>query len=356
MDDRFRVVITSSCRSLRGLALLLCLFVTGCSAHLQKFEYVRLKMGTGFRLVMYTTDKAKADRAADAVFARIDRLNSIFSDYDPQTELSRLGQQTDDGPMSAPVRVSDDLWNIISIARAASERSDGAFDITVGPFVKLWRRSRDMQELPTIERIAQTRGSVGWEGIRLFPETHSVQLLKPHMRLDVGGIGKGYTAMQSMAVLKGFGIRKAMVGAAGDLTVGEPPPGKAYWRVAVQSLADPAKTEGYVKLRNASISTSGDTQRYVIINNQRYSHIINPKTGLGLTDRIGASVITPDGTTSDWLCKPPCVLGHEQGLALIDSTPRAAGRVVTLDEDGTEHKYESKRWKDFVLKEGAGSD
>ena len=211
-------------------------------------------------------------------------------------------------------------------------------------------------ELPKPERLAEARKSVGWESIRLFPETHSVQLLKPHMRIDVGGIAKGYTAMQSMVVLRGFGIRRAMVGAAGDLTVGDPPPGREYWRVAVQSLADPAKTDGYVKLRNASISTSGDTQRYVIIEGQRYSHIINPKTGLGLTQRIGATVITQDGTTSDWLCKPPCVLGPELGLQLIDTTPGAAGRVVTLDEQGNEHRFESKRWKDFVLKDGASAD
>jgi thiamine biosynthesis lipoprotein len=147
-----------------------------------------------------------------------------------------------------------------------------------------------------------------------------------------------------------------MVGAAGDLTVGDPPPGKPYWRVAVQSLADPNKTDGYVRMRNVSISTSGDTQRFVIINGQRYSHIIDPRTGLGLTRRIGATVLTPDGTTSDWLCKPPCVLGPEKGLALIDSIPGAAGRVVELDEQGKEQTFESKRWREFVLRDEGGAD
>lgn len=340
------------------LRLLPLLFVlaAGCQAPLQKFEYVRPKMGTGFRVVVYARAKPLADKAAEAAYAKVDQLNAIFSDYDPNTELSKLGQRTNDGPMTEPVRVSDDLWNVLVAAHHASEMSDGAFDITVGPFVRLWRRSRDMHELPKPERIEQARQSVGWQAVKLFPETHSVQLLKPHMRLDVGGIAKGYTAMQCMAVLREHGLRIAMVGAAGDLTVGDPPPGKTYWRVAVQSLADPKMTDGYVRMRNASISTSGDTQRFVIIDGQRYSHIIDPRTGLGLQRRIGATVLTPDGTTSDWLCKPPCVLGPEKGLELIDSIAGAAGRVVELDERGEELTFESKRWREFVLSGEGGAD
>jgi thiamine biosynthesis lipoprotein len=330
-------------------------FNFGCES-LQKFEYVQPKMGTGFRVVLYARDKATADRAAKAAFERVDQLNAIFSDYDSNSELSKLGQLTNDGPMTKPVAVSPDMWRILQAAYAASARSDGAFDITVGPFVRLWRRSRDLHELPTTQRLEQTRVSVGWQAMRLFPATHSVHLLKPHMRLDVGGIAKGYAAMECVALIRSFGIRRAMVGAAGDLTVGDPPPGRAYWRVAVQSLADPEKSDGYVKIRNASISTSGDTQRFIIIDGQRYSHIIDPRTGLGLTHRIGCTVISPDGSTSDWLCKPACVLGPERGLKLIDQTPRAAGRAVTLDEHGGEQIYESARWRDFVLRDGETAD
>ena len=263
---------------------------------------------------------------------------------------------TNSGPMTKPVAVGEDMWRVLSQAYQASEESDGAFDITVGPFVRLWRRSRDLHELPTTQRIEQTRASVGWQAIQLFPQSHSVQLTKPHMRLDVGGIAKGYTAMQCVALIRTFGIRSCMVGAAGDLAVADPPPGKKYWRVAVQSLADPDKSDGYVKLRNASISTSGDTQRFIIIDGQRYSHIIDPRTGLGLTRRIGCTVISPDGTTADWLCKPPCVLGPEKGLALIDRTPGAAGRVTTIDDNGVKHIYESRRWEDFVLGDGHRAD
>jgi thiamine biosynthesis lipoprotein len=130
--------------------------------------------------------------------------------------------------------------------------------------------------------------------------------------------------------------------------VGDPPPGQKYYRVAVQDLAHPDRAAAYVKLRRASISTSGDTERYVIINGQRYSHIVDPTTGLGLTRRIGVTVISPDGTTSDWLTKPASILGPEKGLELIEATPGAAGRVVTIDGDQV-HVYESRRWKEFVV-------
>jgi thiamine biosynthesis lipoprotein len=331
------------------IVAILDLLCSGCQRPLQKFEFVRPEMGTVFSIVLYAPDPATANQAADAAFARAQELNDLLSDYDPKSEISRLSRRTDNGPMTQPIPVGPDLWQIIERAVEASRASDGAFDITIGPCVKLWRRARDMHELPTPERLADARKSVGWEAIKLFPESHSVQLLKTKMRLDVGGIAKGYTAMEMVKLLRARGLPRAMAGAAGDLAIGEAPPGKPYWRIAVQSLRNPDQTDGYIKLRNASISTSGDTERFIIIDGQRYSHIIDPRTGLGLTRRIGATVIATDGSTADWMCKPLCVLGPEKGLPLIENTRGAAGRVVMLEGD-VETLHESKRWHDFESK------
>jgi thiamine biosynthesis lipoprotein len=201
--------------------------------------------------------------------------------------------------------------------------------------------------LPTPERLAEARKSVGWEAIRLVPETRSVQLLKPKMRLDVGGIAKGYTSMEALAVIRQRGLPHAMVGAAGDLSVGEPPPGRKAYRVGVDSMERSDGPADYVNLRNASVSTAGDTERFVIIDGKRYSHILDPHTGLGLTARIGASVIAPDGTETDWMDTAICVMGVEKGLALVEATPGAAARVVTLDDEGKATVHESKRWRDY---------
>ena len=331
------------------LAAILVLPLAACRPALHPYEYIRPKMGTGFRILIYASSPQRANAIAEAAYARIDQLNAILSDYDPNSELSQLSLRTKDGPMPEPVHVSDDLWNMLVASVDAARRSDGAFDITIGPCVRLWRRSREMHELPTAERLAKARESVGWQAIKLFPESHSVQLLKANMRLDVGGIAKGYAAAEALAVIRAHGLKRAMVGAAGDLACGDPPPGQKFFRVGVQSLEKADGPSDYVALTDASISTAGDTERFVIINGVRYSHILDPRTGLGLTDRIGCSVISPSGTIADWVDDAVCILGPERGLQLVESIPGAAARVVTLDESGKATVYESKRWRDYKI-------
>jgi thiamine biosynthesis lipoprotein len=333
-------------------------------------------MGTGFRIVLYAPEKRLADSAAEAAFARIDQLNAILSDYDPNSELSKLSQRTLNGPMPEPVKVSTDVWRVLEQSQIAAERSNGAFDITVGPFVKLWRRSRDMGELPTAERLAEARKSVGYRFLKLDPQAHTVQLLAPRMRLDVGGIGKGYASGEALAELRRLGITRAAVGAAGDLSLGDAPPGRVGWRVAIQSLPvnvaasrsssgaasgpgvigdaavapDESSTDfggAYVRLSNYGASTSSDTERFTIINGQRYSHIIDPATGLGMTHRVGVTVVAPDDTTADWMALAVCLMGPVNGMALVDATPGAAARMVSLDE-GRVAIYESKHFGEFM--------
>ena len=303
-------------------------------ASLERFEFVQPKMGTVFRIVFYAPDKAAADAAAAAAFKRVDDLNAALSDYDPNSELSRLSQQTNDGPMTRPAAVGDDLWRVLDAGYQAAETSGGAFDVTVGPFTRLWRRSKELRELPAPERVEAARQSFGYRNLRLDPKAHTVQLLAPRMRLDVGGIAKGYTAEQAMAVLRQHGITRAMVGAAGDIAVGDPPPGRDAWRVGVQSLQKPDEVAGYVSLHNCGISTSGDTYRVVEIDGKRYSHIVDPRTGLGLTQRIGVTVVAPDATTSDWSSTAVSILGPEKGLAMIERIPGAAVRIVVPNDDG----------------------
>lgn len=328
-------------RQILILGLLLLPAAAGCRCEsrgaaapaLSKFEYVRPKMGTGFRLVLYTTDQPTADVAADAAFARIDELNAALSDYDPQSELSRLCQLTDAGPMTRPASVGPDLWHMLARSAEAARLSDGAFDITVSPFVRLWRRSRDLKQLPTPQRLAEARKSVGFANVRLDPASRGVTLLATKMRLDVGGIAKGYAADEALKILRHRGIARAAVGAAGDLAVGDPPPGKDHWVVAIQALDQPEASAGHVRLKNAAVSTAGDTYRVVEIDGKRYSHIIDPATGLGLTRRTGATVIAPDGTTADWLDTAVCVLGPEKGMALIERTAGTAVRITTIGGD-----------------------
>jgi thiamine biosynthesis lipoprotein len=315
---------------------------------LTRFDFVREKMGGPFRVTLYARDRAAADRAADAACARVDRLNAALSDYDPESEISRLSQRTLSGPMPEPVAVSDDLWRVLERAQAIAGQTGGAFDVTVGPYVRLWRRARELRELPTEERLEKTRASVGYHLIRLDPQKRTVQLLGSRMRLDVGGLALGYIADQAVAAAAAAGAPATLVDAGGEISVGEPPPGEQGWLVAIQSLKNPDELSGqHVRIRRACVTSSGDTRRFIEIGSVRYSHIIDPRTGLGLTRRIGATVVSPDGMTADALDTAVCVLGPEKGIELIDNIPGVAGRITTIEGDAVK-VYESKRFPQFL--------
>src|SRR6185437_5428479 len=202
----------------------------------------------------------------------------------------------------------------------------------------------------TTQRIEEARKWVGYQFIRLDPDHHAVQLLHEKMRLDVGGIAKGYTSVELLKLLREkFGVNRALCGAAGDIAVGDPPPGKSAWTVALENLDSTAKSRGaYVRLHNYGVSTSGDTERFVIIEGVRYSHIIDPRTGRSLTNRIGCTAIAPDDTVADWLAAAVCILGPEKGLALIERTPGAAARITKVEENGIK-VWESQRFKNFAV-------
>lgn len=316
-------------------------------SQLRRFEFVRQKMGGPFQVVLYAVDDAAASRAAEAAYGRVDALNAILSDFDPASEVSRLSQRTAGGA-TRPIPVSDELWTVLECGQRLAGQTGGAFDVTIGPFVRLWRRARNLRELPTPARIEQTRRSVGYQHIRLDRQNRTVQLLVPRMRLDLGGLAIGYITDQARDAAAAAGVPRVLVDGGGEISVGDPPPGRTGWRVAIQSLKSPENVTGqYVLVRNACVTTSGDTRRFIELGGVRYSHIIDPRTGLGLTRRIGATIISTNGMVADALDTAVCVLGPEKGIALIEDTPGAAGRITTIDAAEV-NVYESRRFHEFI--------
>ena len=327
-------------------ALAAVLFLTACRSvppqqALQRFEYSHPAMGTLITITLYAPEATAAKAAAAAAFQRIDALEDIMSDYQADSELMRLCDQ----PFGTPVPVSKELFYVLQRAQQMSRLSDGAFDVTVGPYVRLWRFARKRKVLPTPAEIAAARAAVGWQKLRLDARTHTVTLLVPNMRLDLGSVGKGYAADQAMQVLKSRGIDRALVAASGDIAIGDPPPGQPGWRIGIAAL-DRATNQAprTVILHNAGISTSGDTEQFIEINGVRYSHIVNPATGLGLTNRIQATIIGPDATTTDTMDTTVSLLGVKRGLALADALPHTAALVVTKD-DGQIRAFVSRRFR-----------
>jgi FAD:protein FMN transferase len=316
------------------LFALFCL-LAGCSttAPLQRFEYAQPQMGVPFRIVLYAADKPQADAAAAAAFARVSELNSILSDYDTDSELSRLSQTAGSG---RAVKVGDDLWTMLRRSQQLARKTEGAFDITCGPVVSLWRKARRAKELPGADKLAEARAAVGHEKLVLDLRARTARLTAPYMRLDLGAIAKGYAVDEAMQVLRRSGIRSALVAGSGDMAVSAPPPGGNGWRIALSPVdaADATPTE-FVLLREAALATSGDLFQFVEIDGVRYSHIVDPRTGLGLTDRSLVVVIAKDCTTADALSTAVSVLGPAHGLRLAEAKG-ACARVVCKPGDQIE--------------------
>ena len=228
------------------------------SAHAEKlarFHFTEPHMGTRFQITLYAPDEAVAKKAAAAAFARIASLDAIMSDYRPASELMQLcGKAGGD-----PVVVSPELFFVLQKADAVSRLSDGAFDVTVGPVVRLWRLARRTQRLPDAESLHKALALVGYKNVKLDAKSASVQLVKPGMQLDLGGIAKGYAADEAQQVLKKHGVTRALVAAGGDIAVSDPPPDATGWNIAIYPLEPGAdKPVPQMALHNAAVSTSGD--------------------------------------------------------------------------------------------------
>lgn len=236
-------------------------------------------MGTTFRIVLYGEKSLDAIDVFERCENRVNELNAVFSDYDPASEISRLnglaGQDT-------AVRVSNELWEVISFAREVSHLTGGAFDISIGPLSKLWRRAIRRGQLPDQAVLRQMHSRVGYRHILLDPHRRSVSLAVPDMHLDLGGIAKGYTVDDLASVLESAGITSYLIDAGGDLFMGDPPPGEEGWKIQVDP-AGPGVEGGYQRCRNTAIASSGISYRYVEVDGRKYGHIVDPRSGMGIS-------------------------------------------------------------------------
>jgi thiamine biosynthesis lipoprotein len=287
-------------------------------------------MAIPFRIVAYAADGSTATNAARAAFARISELNRILSDYDAESELNHLSLTAGSG---AVVPLSPELATVLLRAQHVAAASDGAFDVTVGPLTQLWRRARRQHALPDPELLNPARAAVGWTNLQLIRpgKAHSpvtASLTTPKMRLDLGGIAKGYALDEATRILHDAGLTRTLITGAGDMVAGDPPPGESGWKIELAPLDLPGSPPALtVRLHNGSLCTSGDLFQHVEINGVRYSHIVDPHTGMGLTDHSLVVVLGQDGMTTDALSTAISVLGPERGIRLAEKY-RAEARIL----------------------------
>lgn len=304
----------------RIVALLVPAVAAACRARpgratIQRFE-ARI-MGVRFALSIAARDRASAARAADEAFALARRIERIASDYDETSELSRLAR----AGAGRWQRLSPELTSLLADAFAVCEASGGAFDPALGALTRLWRRARRLGRAPSPAERAEARARAGHRLVEFDAAAHRIRFRKAGVRLDLGGIAKGWTADRMLALLAERGFPAALVDAGGDLAAGEAPPGRRGWRVAVAPLAGEGPPVWFLDLQRAAVATSGGAFQTILAGGRPSAHILDPRTGRGLARPFAATVHAPCGSLADAWATALAVLGPERGFPRL----RAAG-------------------------------
>lgn len=280
----------------------------------KRWVFLQPKMGATFSIQVYAADSVRAARAAQEAFAVVDSLNLIFSDYLDTSELSRLSRRAGSGTWQP---VSEALFDILYQSQQAWRKSRGAFDVSIGTLTQLWRKTRKERQLPDAQTLQNALKGAGFQHIDLDASQRAVRLRRPNTLLDLGGIGKGYAAQRMLEVMQKYGFAQALCDAAGNMAIGLAPPEREGWQVGIELPSQRGQLlPRQLSLQQGAISTSGDLYQFVEINGVRYSHILNPHTGLGLTNRRQVSIVAPDAAQADWLSTACCILSPRKALRL----------------------------------------
>jgi thiamine biosynthesis lipoprotein len=313
---------------------------------LKRFSFAENKMASPFTIIMYAEDSAKAKSLSVQCFIAVDSLVNIFSDYNPDSELNRLcataGTETS-------FQCSPALFDILRMSSEAYKKSEGTFDITIGPLSRLWRESRRSKTFPDSALIEEKRQLIGFDKIKIERASRTAMLLKKGMQLDLGGIAQGYIAQCVIDFLKSQKIRNALVDVSGDIVCIGEPPGTDGWTIAVSLPANDSKQlQRRIVVTNNAVTTSGDTFQFFEHNGKRYSHVIDPSTGYGITSQRNVTVIAKDGTLADWLTKACGLLPISKAKKL--AREMNAALLIVEKRKSKMNFYSSKKFRHFWKK------
>jgi thiamine biosynthesis lipoprotein len=305
------------------LALLATVFVAPY-AHADWMERTEAIMGTRCYVELWADDPDKGNEAIDAVMAELRRIDNLMSHYKPESELSQINEYGNE----RPVQVDKELFDLIKLSTHFSQITEGAFDITYASVGYLYNYPKHIR--PSEEQIKQALPAVNWRNMLLDEEHHTVRFEHPGMRIDLGGIGKGYAVDRGIDVLKARGVTHALVTAGGDSRIigdrfGRP------WLVAIRHPDNPNKVVTRIPLSDSAVSTSGDYERFFDENGVRYHHIIDPRTGHSASKVRSATILGPTATQTDGMSKTAFVLGADEALKIINRMPEYDAVIVLPD-------------------------
>lgn len=280
-------------------------------------------MGVRLQITVYSDSAEIAGNAIQKAVAQVKKCNRIFSDYSRNSEVVQLARNSP----SQATKVSPELFYLLTEAQTVNRSTNGAFDVTLGKLTKLWRNARKDRKLPEPEVLTKALAEIGMQQVVLNPENRTVRT-KTDLEFDFGGIAKGYAADLAMESLREDGLSIALIDLGGDLAVGDPPPEKLGWNIAIAPLKKSEPISRFITVSNCGIATSGDMEQFVEIDGKRYSHILDPKTGLGLQRRSSVTVIAEDATQADALASAYSVMSWDESRRHLKGLSFPAGLLV----------------------------
>jgi thiamine biosynthesis lipoprotein len=325
---------SSSRRAAWSFALLLLTVVVARPAHSAESgadtrEY-RYLMGTSMQVQAIGGDEAARRVAIDEAFAAMSEVDRLMSNYRSDSELSHVNREAARGP----VVVSDPLLRVIEAGQRVSAESNGAFDVTVGPLVRLWGFHDKTPHIPTSAELAAVRPLVGYRSLIVDAPHHTIGFAHPGMEIDLGGIAKGFAVELAANVLRRRGLT-GFIDAGGNQYMLGTPPGKPVWTVGIKNPDVADRLIGVVDVKGGSVSTSADYANFLVAAGRTYGHLLDPHTLEPSTASLSATIISEDGTLADAMSKAAFILGPTQGIALIDATPGMAGVIAYRKPDGS---------------------
>ncbi|MFN3466508.1 MAG: FAD:protein FMN transferase [Candidatus Brocadiales bacterium] len=315
------------------------------------YKEARLIMGTYAEVSLYAPNRDVAAEAIKAALGEMERLDRLMSNYKPESELSRVNR----GAGRGPVDCDEELLRVIEKSLYYSRLTQGAFDITVEPLVNLWGFYDGKVRVPSQEELKSMLPAVSYKNIIVQRPASgargSISFSNPSTRLDLGAIGKGYAVDRAVEVLKGKGIRAACINLGGNIYALGHPPDKDFWKIGVQHPRERDRLMGHLELKDCAVATSGDYERFLVVDGKRYSHILDPRTGWPVEGMVSVTVIAPSATEADALSTSVFVLGEEKGQELLEGSPAGASGLLAWEKDG-EINFKITRGMERFFKEG----
>ena len=281
---------------------------------LQVFQRTLKLMGSRFDLTVVAENQTKGDAYLDMAIAEISRIERLISSWDPNSQTSKINQNAG----VAPVKVDQELFNLIARAIKISKLTQGAFDISYASMDRIWKFDGSVMEMPSEEAIKQSVAKVGYQNIVLNQENGTVFLKNEGMKIGFGAIGKGYAADMAKALLMKNGVDSGIINASGDLNAwGTQPDGKD-WMVAIVNPLNKEKVFSWLPVKDQAVVTSGNYEKFVILNGERYTHIIDPRTGYPSKGVRSATIFTANAELADALATSIFVMGVDTGLDFVN--------------------------------------